>query len=209
VYTISGAEGLGAGALDTITSVMAPGYATNKALLTAAAMRAVSPPSGPSKAAPSVSPVRRLQSALKSLGTTKGDPTLTKLKVDGVVGPGTTQAVNYAIAQKYVVMPSFPRPELTVQHVRQFASGIAAAVEAAVRAGGGTLVQVAERAPRARGGGAAFVPAAIPDAPPPDRKWVWWVVGGLGVLVVLSIAAKAVRGKSSRRKQRARDDDED
>lgn len=201
VYTISGA-----GAMDTIMSVVSPGYASNVAFTEALATRAVrsaAPSSAPSKA----SPVARLQNALRSLGVTKGDPTLSKLKVDGVVGPGTTKAVNYAIAQHYVVMPSFPNPNLTVQHVRQFAVGIATAVEGAVASGGGTLAPVKMAAPRPRGGG---IPAALPpDVLAPaesSHKWVWWAVGGLGVLVILSIAAKAVRGKP---KRRAKDDDED
>lgn len=165
----------------------------------------------PKKAPAAASPVARLQNALRSLGVMHGDPTLSKLKIDGVVGPGTTKAVNYAIAQKYVVMPNFPRPELTVQHVRQFAGGLAAAVEGAVRAGGGSLAPIATRAPRARSGAGGGVPAAIPEPLPaePNRAWVWWAVGGLGVLVVLSIAAKAIRGKSSSKRKRVRNDDED
>lgn len=160
------------------------------------------------------SPVARLQNALRALGATKGDPTLSKLKVDGVVGSGTTKAVNYAIAQHYVVMPSFPRPELTVQHVRQYASGIAAAIESAVMAGGGTLAPIRAAAARSHGGGAT---AALPaDAMAPsdgsDHKWIWWVVGGVSVLVVLGIAASAVRGRgrgespSSRRRREAEEE---
>jgi len=151
----------------------------------------------------------RLQNALKALGNLHGDSTLTKIGVDGIIGPKTVKAVNYAIAQKYVVMKDFPRPELTLQHVRQFAPGIAAAVESAVKAGGGTfpLIKAPAAVARAGGGGAPAIPLDVPPAEP-DRKWVWWAVGGVSVLVVLSLVAKAVRGKSSSRR-RARDDDED
>jgi lysozyme family protein len=169
----------------------------------------ISGPFGASVSAPRSAPLR-LQNALKALGNLRGDPTLSKIGVDGIIGPKTVKAVNYAIAQKYVVMKDFPRPELTLQHVRQFSAGIAAAVEGAVKAGGGTfpLVAAASAAPRSSGRASA-IPLDIPaPAPEADRKWVWWAVGGLGVLVVLSIAAKALRGgKSSRR--RSRDDDED
>lgn len=204
MYTISGAQGLGAGGS---WSAIKDFTAITQAVASSPTVLGVKP------APAAVSPVRRLQSALKSLGVTKGDPTLSKLKVDGVVGPGTTKAVNYAIAQRYVVMANFPRPELTVQHVRQYASGIAAAVENAVKAGGGALLTVSAAAPaRARGGGG--IPAMIPEAPAPESSntWVWWAAGGLGVLVLLGIAAKLVRGggrsesPSARRRREAEDE---
>lgn len=168
---------------------------------------------GASVSIPRSAPLR-LQNALKALGLLRGDPTLSKIGVDGIIGPKTVKAVNYAIAQKYVVMKDFPRPELKLSHVRQFSSGIAAAVEAAVKAGGGTFPLISAmttRAPSggggAGGGGGRALPIDLtPTAPEPDRKWVWWAVGGLGVLVILSIAARAVRGGPSKRK-RSRDDD--
>ena len=166
---------------------------------------------GASVSIPRSAPLR-LQNALKALGLLRGDPTLSKIGVDGIIGPKTVKAVNYAIAQKYVVMKDFPRPELKLSHVRQFSSGIAAAVEAAVKAGGGTFPLISTamttRAPSGGGGGGgrALPIDLTPTAPEPDRKWLWWAVGGLGVLVILSIAAKAVRGGPSKRK-RSRDDD--
>lgn len=151
-----------------------------------------------------MSPVARLQNALRALGSLHGDPALSKLKVDGIAGPGTTKAVNYAIAQRYVVMSSFPRPELTLQHVRQFAAGIATAVEGAVTAGGGTLQVQARRAPaRAQGGSA--MPTSLPEIPAPasNQKWVWWVVGGVSVLVALSLVASSVKRKRGSREAEA------
>lgn len=142
-------------------------------------------------------PPARLQAALKSLGNVHGDPALSKLKVDGIVGPGTTKAVNYAIGQKYVVMKDFPRPELTVAHVRKFAAGIAAAVEAAVTASGGSLVSVA--APKSGGGGRALPVALAPLEPsggePGVPKWVFWTIGGVGALLLLTVMTKLVRVK--------------
>jgi LPXTG-motif cell wall-anchored protein len=133
----------------------------------------------------------RLQNALKALGQLRGDPALTKIKVDGVIGPATVKGVNYAIAQRYVVMKDFPRPELTLQHVRQFSAGLAAAVEGAVKAGGGSFPLISSAPAHAK------APVLPPDVLAPDTgagtKWVWWAVGGVSVLVVLAIAASAVR----------------
>ena len=158
----------------------------------------------------------RLQNALKALGNLRGDPALSKIGVDGIIGAKTVKAVNYAIAQKYVVMPSFPRPELTLQHVRQFSAGIATAVEGAVKAGGGSFPLISASIPtHARGGGGGAggggAMTALPEIPTPeaDRRWIWWAVGGLGVIVVLSIAAKAVGGKKASRRRSRDDDDED
>lgn len=145
-----------------------------------------------SLAAPSAPAPARLQSALKALGETRGDPTLTKLKVDGIIGKNTVAAVNYAIAQKYMSTPHFPRPDLTLQHVRQFASGLAEVAEGAVRASGGTVPAV-KLAPKRS---AAVSLPALPIAPlpaEPDRKWIWWAVGGAGVLLLLAVTASAVK----------------
>jgi hypothetical protein len=148
--------------------------------------------SGPAFGAAARSAPLRLQNALKALGQLRGDPALTKVKVDGIIGPATVKAINYAIAQKYVVMPSFPRPELTLQHVRQFSAGLAAAVEDAVKAGGGSFPLISTPS-HARGGVPALPPDALSPAPESDHKWVWWAVGGVSVIVVLAIAASAVK----------------
>ncbi len=143
----------------------------------------------------------RLQNALKALGNLRGDPALTKIKVDGIIGPATVKAVNYAIAQQYVVMKDFPRPELTLQHVRKFSAGIAAAIEGAVKAGGGSFPSITAAAARAgaprphAGGGGVPALDLTPPAPESDHKWVWWVVGGVSVLAVLALAASAVKKK--------------
>jgi hypothetical protein len=153
----------------------------------------------------------RLQNALKALGQLRGDPALTKIKVDGVIGPATVKAVNYAIAQKYVVMTDFPRPELTLQHVRQFSAGLAAAVEGAVKAGGGSFPTIRAVAPRS-GASAPVIPADVPAPDEGGHTWVWWIVGGVSVLAVLGIVASMVRGRrggetpSARRRREAEDE---
>ena len=146
-------------------------------------------------AAPAGPASSRLQAALKSLGALHGDPELSKLKVDGIVGPGTTKAVNHAIAQKYVVMKDFPRPELTVQHVRQFAAGIAAAVEGAVRAGGGQLVAPKATKPASRGLPVSLAPLDPSPAADGLPRWAFYAIGGVGVLLALTVVAKLVRVK--------------
>lgn len=151
---------------------------------------------GASSSAPRAAPLR-LQNALKALGQLRGDPTLTKVQVDGVIGSKTVAAVNYAIAQKYVVMRDFPRPDLTLQHVRQFSAGLAAAVEGAVKSGGGTFPTIPSGAGSSRSRSAP--PAALAPIETADvdggHKWVWYVVGGASLLVVLALVTSAVRGK--------------
>jgi hypothetical protein len=142
-------------------------------------------------------PPLRLQNALKALGLTRGDSTLSKIGVDGIIGPATTKAVNYAIAQKYIVMKDFPHADLTLAHVRKFAAGIADHVEAAVKAGGGTFPALPSK--KAAGGGGGSVNRAVAFVPPPpetqgfDKKWIWLAVGGVSLLLVLSAAAAAAK----------------
>jgi peptidoglycan hydrolase-like protein with peptidoglycan-binding domain len=198
VFTLSGA-GLGADWEN-------PGVRLAKAIASSSLAKKLSPQTETAMAQPASSstapPIARLQNALKALGTAVGDAKLSKLGVDNLVGPKTVKAVNYAISQKYVVMPSFPNPNLTVQHVRQFASGIAAAVEQAVQAHGGTVPAVSIH----RGGGskasAADIVAAQQaaqtstyNALTDNPNLVWWVVGGAGLVLALGfMAARKRRG---------------
>lgn len=158
---------------------------------------------GASVSVPRAAPVR-LQNALKALGNVHGDPTISKIAVDGVIGKGTTAAVNRAIAEKYVVMASFPRPELTIQHVRQFASGIAAAVESAVKAAGGTFPLVptnvgAKKKATAAEVAAAQAAAAEPPLAPSHSNTVWWIIGGAGLVLALGFMASAARRRREAR----------
>lgn len=159
---------------------------------------------GGSGAAPP-SPALRLQNALKALGKAVGDPKLSKIDLDGVVGKQTVGAVNRAIEQKYIVTPYFPRPELTATHVKQSAVNLAPLVEAAVAAHGGTLPAPVVAAKKRAVAPASFSPTAVAVIPEPapssilSGNTVWYVVGGFGVLLALAVISKAVRGGSKRR----------
>lgn len=138
-------------------------------------------------------PPLRLQNALKALGLTRGDSTLSKLKVDGIIGPGTTKAVNYAIEQKYVVMKDFPRPDLTLAHVRKFAAGIADNVETAVKASGGTFPALPSKKVSSGSVNRAVSYVPPPSEPEAPRKWIWFAVGGGSLLLLLVAAASAAK----------------
>jgi lysozyme family protein len=138
----------------------------------------------------------RLQNALVALGVTAGgDPVLTSVKIDGIIGPGTVKAVNAALAKYVGATQFFPKANLDVMKVRQYAGGLAGLVEERVRKSGGTIPtpQVVARTPRASATTAAV--AALlpqPDAAP-DRRWMFWAVGGVSALVLLAVAASAVK----------------
>lgn len=141
-------------------------------------------------------PVARLQNAIVALGVATGDAALSRLGIDNKAGPATTKAVNYAIKQKYVVMPSFPNPNLTVQHVRRFANGIAAAVEQAVQAAGGTVPPVVIKAHQhvsLSPVGPIQLQPGSEASQPSNNKWIWYVVGGVSILLVLGIVARSSR----------------
>lgn len=141
------------------------------------------------------SPAARLQSALKALGNTAGNPQLSAVVVDGVIGPNTVKAVNLALANFIGATSAFPRADLTVLKVQQYAGALAALVEQRVTKSGGTVPEViirkavARRAPSMPTG-----PEPSPDAPP-DHKWVWYAVGGASALLLLVVAASAAKKK--------------
>lgn len=212
VYTISGAE-LGAWAIDPNTRrgiIVPPGtpgsYPTREAAEKAALAQTVAargggaPAAAPSSAAAPV----QLQNALKALGTMAGDPTLTKLKVDGIIGPNTVKAANYAITKYGPFGPHFQKGNLHIGTVRSYAGGLAQVITQHIQSRGGSVPppQIKRAVARIPSGGG--MPASIPEAPPPDRKWIWWVVGGVSVLVVLAVATRAVRGSApAKRRQPA------
>jgi peptidoglycan hydrolase-like protein with peptidoglycan-binding domain len=130
-------------------------------------------------------PAAQLQKALRVLGQTTGDPTLSGLKVDGVVGPNTTKAVNYAFA----TYGGSTKTDWTLQDVRTKAPTLAMMVESVVRQRGGSIAK-----PKAKH--VATPMSSIPTVaaePEPERRWIWWAVGGASVLLVLAMAASAVK----------------
>ncbi len=152
--------------------------------------------------ASTASPVVRLQNALKALGMTAGDPQLIGIKIDGLVGPATVKATNYALAHFVGATPGFPSANLTALQVRQSAAVLADRVEARTKSSGGTVpappkVTVKARS-TSRAPAAPFMPAPPPEA---DHRWVFWVVGGVGVLVLLSAATVALKKKSKESKE--------
>jgi hypothetical protein len=141
-------------------------------------------------------PAVLLQNALQALGVARGDAALSKLKVDGIIGPNTVKAVNYAISQTGG-SPQFPHSNLTLQQVRSNAGALAAYVAQQVQKAGGTISTpvVVKRS----SGSTSLIPAFAPPAGPVSvatigsNKWVWYVVGGVSLLLVLSIVARSVR----------------
>jgi peptidoglycan hydrolase-like protein with peptidoglycan-binding domain len=153
--------------------------------------------SGAAAPAAQATPAAQLQNALRALGNTNGDPKLAQLAVDGVIGPKTVAAVNYALATYVGGTPAFPRADLDVTKVRQFAGKLAALVSERVKKSGGSVpAPVVTKAISRRAAPPALFPVTPPAEAsmfPPTGKWVWYVVGGVSVLIVLSIAAATVK----------------
>lgn len=158
-----------------------------------------------------ISPATLLQNALKALGTATGDPALSKLKVDGIIGPATVKATNYAFAT-YLNAPN----AMALAYIRQHIVYLTNEVTKYVQAHGGTIPTPAsaQKALRALKAPINIAPPSsstslIPSMDGETPRWVWWVVGGVSVLVVLSLVARVVKGGSrSKRRRRARDDEE-
>lgn len=134
------------------------------------------------------SPPAVLQNALRALGTTTGDPQLS-VRVDGVVGAATVKAVNWALSHYVGATQSFPHANLTLAQVRQNAAGLAAIISDRVRKSGGSIPPVQMQKAVARSVSAlpaAFGPPASDGSDTP--RWVWWAVGGAGLLVILTVA---------------------
>ncbi len=182
VFTISGAPYLGAPG-----AYMPPAGSPGGALVPA------------TPAAPAALPAVRLQNALVALGATAGgDPVLSSVKIDGVIGPATVKAVNQALATYVGASPQFPHANLDITKVRQYAGALAVLVENRVRMSGGTIPtpQVVKRAPKpalsiTSAAASMINPTNIPTST--DRRWMFWAVGGVSVLVLLAAAASAVK----------------
>lgn len=142
------------------------------------------------------SPAAQLQNALRALGNTNGDPNLSKLSVDGVIGPKTVVAVNYALSTYVGGSPAFPRADLDVTKVRQFAGKLVALVVQRVQRSGGAVPPPVVTRAISRHPSSFPITAPVTEAgliPTPDSKWIWWAVGGVSILIVLSLAAVTVK----------------
>lgn len=146
-----------------------------------------------------VPPAAVLQNALKALGTAMGDSKLSKLKVDGIIGPGTAKAATYAFAT-YFHAPN----TMSAAYVRQHVAYLTQQVTAYVQEHGGVVLPPPVGSQRK----STFV-APLPPIPTAatlpaesgnffsniDPKYVWYGVAGFSALLILSMAASAIRGR--------------
>lgn len=141
-------------------------------------------------AAAKISPAKRLQNALRALGVAQGDPALSKLSVDGVIGPGTLKATNYALST-YV-----GGGQHTLTQVRQNAAALADQVTHFVESHGGVVLPPSAPVKKIRMTLPALTipsPGAMPQSGSFDTKYVWWGVAALSGLVILSMFASVTR----------------
>ena len=138
-----------------------------------------------------VSPAVLLQNALKALGTMSGDAALSKLTVDGKIGPNTVKATNYAFAN-YLKAPA----PMSLAYIHQHVNYLEAQVTSYVEAHGGVVPPPWVGSKKL----STFITPSPPSGMPAatattagDNKWVWYVVGGVSILLVLGIVARSVR----------------
>lgn len=140
-----------------------------------------------------IPPAKLLQNALQALGTAQGDPTLAKIKVDGVIGPATVKATNYAF-KTYLNAPA----PMDLTYVRQHANYLQGEITKYVEMHGGVV-----NLPMKKVKPISFTPSPTPSSSsstttsssglPFDTKYIWWGVAGFSVLLILSVAANAAR----------------
>lgn len=139
-----------------------------------------------------IPPAKQLQNALRALGVAQGDPKLSKLKVDGVIGPATAKAATYAFAT-YFNAPNVMSAEYVRQHINYLTQQVTAYVEAH----GGVVLPPSSPVKKI-----SMTLPSLPTIPesaaassglPFDTKYIWWGVAGLSVLVILSMAASVTR----------------
>ena len=145
-----------------------------------------------------VPPAAVLQNALKALGVAMGDSKLSKLKVDGIIGPGTAKAATYAFAT-YLNAPN----TMSAAYVRQHITYLTNQVVGYVQEHGGVVLPPPVGSQRKLSIMPALPP--IPTSPTTpaessffsniDPKYVWYGVAGFSALLILSMAASAIRGR--------------
>jgi hypothetical protein len=152
--------------------------------------------SGSSFGATAAPPVL-LQNALKALGAAHGDGSLS-IAVDGIIGPGTVKAVNYALKTYIGAGPvhaaglsgRFLNATATKSDVQQYAGTLATIVTTAVKSAGGTIPDPVVSAARSHSGGgsSAAAQAAAQAALATDNTQMnpnlVWIGTGIAVLVV-------------------------
>lgn len=142
-----------------------------------------------------VPPAALLQNALKALGTANGDTKLSKLKVDGIIGPGTAKAATYAFAT-YLNAPN----TMSAAYVRQHITYLTQQVVAYVQEHGGVVPPPTTGSQRRSTFIAPLPP--IPNQPaspataswlpdlPFDQKYLWYGVAGFSVLLLLAAVTR-------------------
>lgn len=151
-----------------------------------------------------------LQSALKALGTAVGgDTSLTKLTVDGVVGPGTAAAVNHAFTVHIgagQAPENFRTGDLSIEDVAADAAQLTSLINAEITRRGGALAPTSALVPTSAPARAPLVPttylspvlptAMIPGVAPstapagdiaglPPKTWA--LIGLVGIAVVSGV----------------------
>lgn len=141
-----------------------------------------------------ISPAMLLQNALRALGVSNGDSKLSKLKVDGIIGPGTVKATNYAF-KTYLNAPNV----MSLAYVRQHVVYLGTQVTAYVQEHGGVV-----NPPWVGSTKKSVMLPPIPTTPsepasasslPFDSKYIFYGVAGISVLLALSVVASVMRGR--------------
>lgn len=141
-----------------------------------------------------ISPAKLLQNALKALGVMSGDAALSGLGVDGKIGPKTVKATNYAFTN-YLKAPA----PMSQAYVQQHVTYLGAQITSYVESHGGVVPALPPPARVVRNPATILPPSMLPQSTasgsglPSDNKWIWYVVGGVSVLLVLGIVARSVR----------------
>lgn len=146
-----------------------------------------------------------LQNALKALGAAHGDSAL-NIAVDGVIGPGTVKATNYALktyigagpAQAAGLSGRFLSGTATKTDIQQYVDTLATVVSGAVHSAGGSIPDPVVAPARSRsGGGKISFPEAAPvaDTSMMHSQLVW--VGGGVALIVLALGFMAARKRAA------------
>lgn len=154
----------------------------------------------------SATPAVRLQNALKALGNARGDSSL-NVAVDGIIGPGTVKAVNYALKNVIGAGPiqaaglsgRFLNATATKGDVQNYAATLAQIVTTAVQNAGGSVPPPPSIAERVRAGSsrvAAQAQQALTSDPlNPHPNMVYYIAGG--ALLVVAIGFMAARRRAA------------